>query len=112
AARSAAALGGCGRAGAVSQDVPASRGPGQAVAARPRDAEDGDPMVEGRQHDLQAPVLVEIADRGGGWDADPVPVLPLVRQADVVEPLAGGGENDESAGAGRQGVRAEDELRR
>src|SRR5215213_1352659 len=98
------------RAGAVAQQVAAPGRPRQPVRSGAWDAEHVDPVVERREHDLEAPVAVEVADRRCRRHADPVFVTALVAQADVVEPLAGGGEHDEPARARVRAVGAEDEL--
>ena len=77
---SSSAASGRRRPGPVAQQVAAARRPRQAVRARARDAVDVQAVVEAREDDLQAPVAVEVGDRGGRRDADAVSVRALVAQ--------------------------------
>ena len=65
------------RARAAAQRAAAAGRPRQLVRPGPRDAVDVDPVVEGRQDDLEPAVAVQVGDRGRRRDADAVSVAAL-----------------------------------
>ena len=63
-------------AGPIAKEISASGRPRQAVRPRARNTEHVDPMVEGGDHDLEAPVPVEVADRGAAATPTPFALWP------------------------------------